>query len=69
MGRLVLRGGAGGAADGMESCTMVAGGIVDGTRGGAIREPSNALGDKGGEMRGVETGMDTSNMMVARSIK
>lgn len=69
MGRLVLKGGTGRAADSMCSCTVIERGIVDGTKGGAIREPAEELGDAGAETVGVEPGMDASNAMVSRTIK
>lgn len=69
LGKLVLRGRTEGTAVGIRSWTMVVGEAKDKTRGGAIRDLVDALGDARDKIRGVEPSVDASNTMVARVIK
>lgn len=67
-GRLVLSRGTSEAVVGIESCIMAVGGVMDGTRGRAIKKLVKSLGDIGAKMARVEPGIDSSNTTVPRSI-
>lgn len=69
VGKLARRGGTGGVVASKGSCTLAEGGGKDGTIGGAIRYPEEALGDARDDTGGVDLSMVAINSMVVRSIR
>lgn len=67
--KLVCRGGTSGAMEKTRSCTVAAGGADYGTRGKAIRDPAEALGEGRDKTGGVHPGIETSNIACYRSIR